>query len=221
MPYRKRPRNFRRRRRVKRGGLLSRFSNMRVGTVARKAMAGVRYLKSLVNSETFHKDSSVSGAVSTTPSVNHLTAIATGDADASRTGNSILCKRLTYNMSINMNVSSSDTWLRMVLLVDTQQVGDTAPQWTDVFSAATISSLLNVETLGRFTILRDKIYTMSISGRRNLQLKGSIPLKFHTRYNGNNSTDIQKNGVYLMFLSNEATNTPTVTSVWRLHYHDN
>lgn len=217
------PRRFRRRRYKKRG-LLARFSRMRVGTIARKAYSGFRYLKSMINSEKYHYDSQISGTPTTTAGITHLTNISQGDNDGSRSGNSILVKKITYNVSYNINASASNTWIREVILIDRQQISDTPPTYSDVFDVSgttVIAALLNKATLGRFTILRDRIFTLNNNGKQLLNRKGSIYVNKHVRYNGTTGADIQKNGIYVMYVSNETTNAPQVTSVFRVFYHDN
>lgn len=219
MPYYKR--RYKKRPYRKRGGLTSMFGRMRVGDVARKAYAGYKYLRGMINSEKFHITTNVAGNVTTTTSVNHLTAVAQGDADPGRSGNSILVRGLSYNYTFTISPSAVASQCRVVVVQDKQQVGDTAPAWTDVFTAATPESLMNVNTLGRFSILYDKVHVLTQTGRQSLTLRGYMKMYSHCRYNGANSTDIQKNGVYLMLVSNEATNVPTIASNWRIFYHDN
>lgn len=50
-----------------------------------------------------------------------------------------------------------------------------------------------------------------------------VNLRFdhHIRYNGSASSDIQKGGIYMMVLSNEATNGSSFTYNLRLGYYDN
>lgn len=221
MPYRRR---YKRRYNRRRYNRRPRYTTMgAAGFLAKKAIRGVRYLKGLVNAEKYHLDTVVSGAISTTPSVTHLTAIATGDGDGARTGNSILMRGLSFSMTWNMNASATNTWIRMVLVQDTQQIGDTTPAFTDIFDSGSsnIINLLNKNTLGRFKILRDKVISFSSNSKTDYSKKGFIRFYNHVRYNGTASSDIQKMGLYLLFVSNEATNTPTVSSVWRVFYYDN
>lgn len=222
MPYYRR--RYRRGRYMRRRRYKSRYTTLGASRfLAQKALRGVRYLKGLVNAEKYHLDTVVSAAISTTPSITHLTAVANGDGDGARTGNSILLRGLSFSMTWNMNASATNTWIRMVLVQDTQQIGDTAPAFTDVFDSGSsnIINLLNKNTLGRFKIIRDKVISFSSNSKTDYQKKGFIKFYNHVRYNGTASSDIQKMGLYLMFVSSEATNTPTVSSFWRIFYYDN
>lgn len=189
--------------------------------MAKTAYRGVRYLKGLVNSEKFHKDTNVAGNVTPTPTVTHLTAIATGDADANRTGNSLLVKGLSCNATLSMPAALLQARLRMVIVRDKQQIGDTAPAFTDIFSSSTPDSLMNVTTLGRFDILYDKVFTLSQGGNPTFSIRKYFKMYSHIRFNGSTSTDIQKNGIYLCLVSDDNTNPPVIASNWRIFYHDN
>lgn len=220
MPY------YRRRYRGRRYGR-KRYNRPRYTTLgsarflAKKAMRGVRYLKGLVNSEKFHIDTALSTTIANTANITHLTAVAQGDNDPGRTGNSIFVRGISYNFVVSINASATVTWFRWVLIMDTQQIGDSTPGFTTVFETETVTSLMNKLTLGRFRILCDKVYTMSVNGRQNIVKRGYFNLKHHVRYNGTASSDVQKGGIYCMFLSNEATNAPTIVSNFRVFFHDN
>lgn len=199
------------------------IGNVRVGDVATSAWYGVKYLASMINSEKFHKDNTVNQSLSTTPGNQLLANIAQGDGDGARTGNSILVKGISYNGTISIHPSASISQVRLVVVMDKQQIGDTGPGFGDIYDTGTnlVQSLMNPTTLGRFTVLMDKQFYLAQGSRESYTCKGFIPLKNHIRYNGANTTDIQKNGIYLFYLSNEATNTPSLVSTWRLFYHDN
>lgn len=220
MPYRRyNKRRYKRRRYKRRGGYTTMGSAM---FLAKKAYRGIRYLKGLVNAEKFHLDTTYSGQViNSTGVVTHLSAIAQGDNDPGRSGNSIYVRGISFSFSLNMNASATNTWVRFVMLIDTQQVGDTAPSLTDVFESNNVGALMNHLTLGRYNILIDKVYTFNISNLTAIQRKGYKSMRHHVRFNGTASTDVQKGGIYLMWVSNEGTNTPVLTGMFRVFYHDN
>lgn len=193
--------------------------------LAFKAARGVRYLRGLVNSEMLHKDTTFSAAAITAAGSNtHLTAVAQGDDISGRTGNSFLLRSLSYRYKIIINPSvTANTTVTVMLVQDTQQVGDTTPAVTDVLQSANTFSLLNASSAGRFKILSRKsiILTPATGGRPAVEMKGFHKLYSHIRFNGTGTADIQKNGLYVLFISSEATNTPTVDGTFRIGYHDN
>lgn len=191
--------------------------------LAKKALAGVWRLKGLVNSEKFKLDTS--GFVSPTTSglVNSLCAVAVGDSDNSRTGNSIFCRSLNGKIKIdrNTNVSAPNAQMvRISVIVDSQQVGDTAPSFTTIYENNNVISHLNNDTVGRFKVLYSKVLSVD-SDDPQRYLEVNIPMRHHIRFNGTASSDIQKGGIYMVTTADDATYGPTLTYEWRLAYHDN
>lgn len=189
--------------------------------VAYRAFKGVNYLKGIINSEKHHHTLNSSVTPSTSGSVISLHEIAQGDTDSTRTGNSILAKSLAFRFLINMNPSATQTYVRILLIQDKQQIADTGPSITDVLHSASVQSLLLIQHIGRFQVLHDQVVDLDNSLRTTKMTKLYKKLHTHIRYNGSAASDIQKNGYYLMVLSNEATNTPTVFYNTRLSFYDN
>lgn len=194
-----------------------------VGTIARYAVKGFKFIKGLINVEKFKFDLGIGpGSITNTASISQVSAIASGDGDAARTGNSILAKYLYINYIVNRSASSTtaaDTF-RIVVVQDKEQVADTAPGYSDVYSSTTVISPFNVNNVGRFTVLYDKRHYVS-SNKPQVSDQLSVPLDFHIRYNGTASTDIEKNGIWLMLLSDTTANHPTILGNIRLAYYDN
>lgn len=191
-----------------------------VRNLALTAYKGVKYIRSLVNSEVYKYDISNQLTFNTTPGVVHLTGIAQGDTLATRTGNSILCKGVYLRLLFSKHASATFTQIRVVLVRDNQQISDTSPSYTDVFDASSTFGRVNPNTAGRFSILYDKMIVLSSQRDFSQQVIYRKMLK-HIKYNGTADTDIQKGGLYLMYLTNEATNVPSLTYTSRVYYHDN
>lgn len=225
MPYygRRRRRTFRRRRYKK----SSRPNYTTIGAakfLAKRAYQGVRYLKGLVNSEMFKFDNSFNSTVSTSPGSLNLVGIGQGDDENQRQGNSILARYLHLRFDITIHASATNTFLRMVLVCDKQQTADTSPTFSDIFDTSTVSAVigpLNKNTVGRYSIMFDRVFKLDNQAHPNIFKKMYFKLYRHVRYNGTATTDVQKNGMWLFYVSNEATNTPTLTLQSRIGYHDN
>lgn len=192
--------------------------------LAVKAWKATKYLKGLVNSEMLHKDTTINfgGAQS---NITSLVAIAQGDTDAGRTGNSILLRNIYMRGTLAINNSViGNTRVTLALVKDTQQTSDSTPAVADIFqSPSDPDSLLATGQFGRFKLLWRKTYVLTpIGGGRNvLSLNKYWKLYDHIRYNGSASTDIQKNGYYLVAISSESSNYPAVTFNSRIGYRDN
>lgn len=192
------------------------------GDIASKAWAMAKYLKSIVNVEHHKVDFPISatGSVGTTPVITNLTAIATGDTEGTRTANSILLRYLYMKQTVRLNASSNYARVRVVVVRDKQQVGDTAPAWLDVYESTSPIALLNKNTVGRFDILFDKCYDLDANNAQFVVDK-YIRLQSHARYNGSASTDIQKGGIYYMYVGDDNTNQQSLTANLRMCYVDN
>lgn len=193
--------------------------------LAYKAYKGVKYIRGLVNSEMLHADKAYSnGSIGGSGTVAHITALSQGDTASGRTGNSILLRKINYRLKFEINAAvTSNTSVTMVIFFDKQQIGDTTPTWTDVYDSANSWSLMSLATAGRFKILQRKDITLTPAsgGRPAIELKGNFNVYKHVRFNGTSGTDIQKNGLYVGFISSESTNTPIVSGTVRIGYHDN
>lgn len=194
--------------------------------VAQQALRATRYIKGLVNSETQHKDFSYSAGtpVSSTGFVTHLTAVAQDDTSAGRTGNSMLLRNISMRFKLDVNPSvTTNSSVLLMLVKDTQQIGDTTPAITDILTTATPESLLALGTAGRFKVLWRKTYILTnvAGGSSAREVVKYFKIYDHIRYNGTASSDIQKNGHYFIAVSNESTNTPFIAGTSRIGYHDN
>lgn len=215
------PRNYRRRfprRRRRRAAWYNRkYSTLQL---ARKALSGVRYIRGLVNSEMFKYDSGMQNVTGHT--IIPLAPLATGNDDASRTGNSVLVRALNLKVACYQNPTAQDTLFRVMIFIDTQQIGDTAPTIGDVLDTAHPMQVLNSNTAGRFKIIKSAVFHTSKAAETLKQINVYKKMYHHIRYNGAASTDIQKGGIYLMLLSDQASGTlPTFFYNWRLSYRDN
>jgi len=193
--------------------------------VAKAAWSGVKYLRTLVNSEVHKFDVGVSTTtVSNAGQIIQLNAIAQGDTAAQRTGNSILAKYLAGKFTILASSAATQTLFRFILFIDRQQVSDTAPAVTDILSSASTMSFLNNSQAGRFQVLEDKLFTYDVLQKRTSlwkYYKSFAGSNLHVKFNGTAATDIQKNGIYMLLLSSEAVNQPQIIYSTRFGYHDN
>lgn len=192
-----------------------------VRDIASAAYRGVKYIKGLVNSERYKFDTDTSSSPSTSGTITHLTAIAQGDAENQRSGNGILCRYILINAVMQLHASATNTTYRILIVSDSQQVGDSSPAISDVLNSVGLTSALNRGTVGRFNVLYDVVQNINNVGTPTRVHRIYLPTMCHVRFNGPLSTDIQKNGVYLILISNEATNTPSFSYFSRISYHDN
>lgn len=223
MPYRKKfKRVIRRKGRKSTPWYNRKYSTMQL---ARSAWNGVKYIRGLVNSEMFHvRGNDIDQTVDNTGYVRHITAISQADGPQNRTGNSILARKFFLRYILKGNTGPAITIVRVMLIRDKQQVGDSSPTITDVLDTTDPLSLLDPGQYGRFEVLYSKIHTLNNTDKRTIQGQIVRSMMSHVRFNGTADTDIQRNGLYLMAISDQATTgtaEPTINFSSNLSYRDN
>lgn len=192
--------------------------------LAMKAVRGVNRIRGLVNSERMYADNSLNFSAKT--NVTNLQQLIIGDLSGQRTGNSILARSLYIRGYININPAVTlSTRVSVVLVQDKQQVSDTYPAITDVFTSTDPEAQIKVGASnnvgGRFKIMWRKNYTLIPGQRPTINIDKYFKLYTHIKYNGASIADLQKNGLYLMVLTSESTNFVVMNGNARLGYHDN
>lgn len=196
-----------------------------VQDVAYSALKGVLALRSLINVE--KKKYDVSASSTTSGNVIILNSIGQGDTDQSREGNSVLMKSLLFRGYLSTSATAGVTRVRIMLIRDNQQIGDTAPSQSDILDGDftdPIQAPLNNNTVGRFTVLADRKYCLNqLVAAQSMAQEISIYLRMnkHARYNGTSGSDIQKNGIYCLFIHDQPTYSPQLNYSSRLTYVDN
>lgn len=157
--------------------------------------------------------------------------IAQGVGTQQRVGNKILPVYLTWTMEAQNIAQNEPHMLRMMIYRDTQQVGDNTPGVTEVLDNAnllTVSapfSLLNTANAGRFRILYNRMFRLEDrdSGEATKHLKGTLKLRPNVvQYNGSTAGDIERNGLYILWITNANPddNAVTINGSIRLWYTD-
>lgn len=192
---------------------------------AYKALTLATKVASIVNSELKHYDEAVS--LSPDSSVGSRTSpirgMAQGDTNNTFDGNSILVKSFFIRGTISIGASATATRVRLALVWDTRpsSVLGTIPAWTDVFSAADVNAMMNIDDqIKRFKVLFDRTYTLStVMGR--LEIPFRIFKKFSRHVKFNDSQVPILNDLILLSFSDEAANTPNIVGYSRLRFYDN
>lgn len=160
--------------------------------------------------------------VTTTPVTAVFCNITQGIAASERIGNQIKLVGLKMNCTYINDVDARFSRLRMVIVQDNQQVADTPPAWTDVFTSALVTSTRRIGHQGRFKVWMDKILVMSENWKECGAFKYFRKFNQLMRYNGAASTDLQKGQLYLMAVSDQGTGDgPYVNADISIYYIDN
>ncbi len=144
-----------------------------------------------------------------------------GDGANQRDGFQVTAKSVNLKCHVNWNSSASATgYITFYIIQDLQQIPDSVPAFTDVFSSgAGPLGVLNRESIGRFKVLAKK--TVTQDGQRTNFVDIYRKLNVSLRYNGMGSVDYHKNGIYFLAASDRLTLLPAITWNCRLTYTDN
>lgn len=151
--------------------------------------------------------------------VIHLTQVAQGDTSSTRDGAMLACRSIKILGTFDSGGSNvlAPAINRVIIFQDKQQVSDASPAVTDILLTADPTSLYNYPLVRkRFKILYDKCFTMSpgttyvpvtagagvgTSVEHSMVFKRWVfPTAKNILYNGTTVSDIQKNGVYILFI---------------------
>lgn len=181
-------------------------------------------LYGMINSEKLYLDATASAsAIPNTALITPLTNPAQGDGVSGRTGQKVLAQDILIRGSCLINASATSSKVRLLLLVDKMMNG-TYPTGTDILQTASVYSPLDIDdSQGRFVILYDKLYNLDIDSKDGFVFKIYKKLNFHIMYKGTDGAEasLGKNQVFILAISDEATNTPTISYYSRFKYCDN
>lgn len=196
-----------------------REARMSAKQLARKALREAR--KNKVNNQGEGKfiDTTASTAVSWTQAATILNIPAQGQTDSTRVGDHIKTKKITIRGHAIGNASATLTSIRIIVFVDKASDQSGLLENND-----TVYTPFNSKTHdGRFKtkVLIDEMITLdNTHNAEGFQFHVPIPEKYQNcQFLAASTTPIQ-NSVKILLVSNEQTNTPTVTWYARCNFTD-
>jgi len=189
--------------------------------LAKQAARDIWYLKGLVNSEMLHNQGIGATPVPSTGTITLLNGMAQNDTSSGRTGNSILMRNCFMRLVFTQNTAAVTTIYRVMLVLDKQQITDSNPLMSDILESLNPLAPLATASTGRFTIMKNWFFTTDDTKAQTKIIDYYKDFRFHTKYNGPANSDIQKNGLYLVFISDQPVNPPSMSYSWKVGYHDN
>lgn len=194
-------------------------------STAQKAYKLGSMAMSMLNSEKKYYDitsTTVTPSVptSTYTTVSLLSAISQGDGPSNRDGSQIRVKSFQVQMTLNKNASATNTVCRWVLFIDRRVQIASTPGYTDLYDSTDVSNtFLNIEDqFKRFRIIRSGEVILDSDDQYKtvgVYVPCSLPVRYDT---GNN---VIMNNVWLMLVSSENVNTPTIIYRYRVRFYDN
>lgn len=192
-------------------------------SVGRQLYKDVSYLKSLVNVEFKSSDITLSESVDTSGFLQLLNGLTRGDTISTRDGRMVNNKSIQISWSAAMHGSATDTIVRCIVFLDKQANGAVATA-AELLQDVNIRGLRNLDNRRRFWIISDQIMNLDSQAHSRGIRKFYKQLNVKTIYDDSNNgtiADIETNALYCFWISNEATNTPTVAAEARLRFIDN
>jgi len=216
---------YRKGNRTRRGNRSQRFLNYtkgaaNVASTAATALKIATTVAGLINVEFKRHDTALGAGVSNSGTVLPLTQIGGGSTEITREGDQCKLMSLQMRMMSVPHASGDDTLLRVIIFKDTKNTG-TNPVVTDVLQSTTMADFKAFDNKNRFVFLYDKVFGFggTIDSPRFVKYFKKIPLHLH--YTSTAAADTIGCHLYALFISNESTNTPTVTCKFRCRYIDN
>lgn len=189
---------------------------------------GFKFLKSVINVEKKYIELQTTSVAPTSSGiVTYLSGLAQGDDQQTRDGISIKAKYINLRMSALVNASATATIARIILFVDNDNQG-ALPAVGDLLDQANVNSQLNQFNGRRFTVLYDRQLQLN-----QVDMKTWLPdpdgkgvyrkLNMHIKYRGSAAaiTSAGENAVFLLTISNEISNVPSISFSSRIRFIDN
>jgi len=189
-----------------------------------KLARDVYRVKALVNAEYKKIDVNHTAAVpSTTWTTVLLNGIAQGDDNDMRNGRSVKCTSINVNGFLLKHNSAAQTIIRIALvwMPETELVNPTTSKIFAVDNSYV--SKYNINYAGYSKVIYDQTFMLDGANRTIAKLSISRKLSHHMRFIGTDATvgSIERGALFLLYMSNEATNTPTFNYQSRFRYVDN
>lgn len=211
----------------------NRYYNFKVNPsmLASKAYQGMKYLKSIINTEKKFYDTTIAGTLATAGIVYVLDNLTQGTTYNTRIGNSVLAKLMYIQMQFKAGSAVAFTppfnpcQIRVILFCDLENRSAT-PAVTDLLEAASVTSPLLHTNTKRFVVKRDMRYVIS-DNTPNIFKKMYVPLQdHHIKWNDGNagtSADFKENHLFLLVIADNITGTvaPNTNISTRLRFIDN
>lgn len=193
-----------------------------VGYVAMKMAEKV--VKKYVNVEYKNKDVSIGATPDTSGVTELMSGLSMGDGEDQRDGDQIKLTSIRIKGAVAINSSANNSIARMMLICD-RHCNGVLPGVTDILQSATYYDFPNRDNKRRFWIMWDKSWNLTTDGREIVPFEYYRAFKkgLKVRYTGTAGTitGAKENNLFLLYISSEATNTPSIDGKWRIRYIDN
>ncbi len=164
-------------------------------------------------------DGTTLAAVTSTTTFILQNGIGTGDFINQREGRIVYLKSIQIAYVWSQHASATQTSLR-VMIVQDRQPNELIFPILDYLVTENVTSFRNLDNRSRFITHYSAVHTMSNTGEKNGYASFYKKLNIKTVYDNTGAlvVDITTNSFYLLFLSSEPTNAPSILHNARLRY---
>lgn len=195
-------------------------------SLAKRTASGLNEIRKLINiEEKILEVVQGSTAFNTTGTIWSVSTVAQGTDYTERVGNSIKMQKIIVRWRVFKNGSATSSMVRVILFRDLDGYG-TAPTTADVLQTVggATAPLTPVDFLNRkrFAIIHDEMVDINSTGDSSYSQTWSAPHEGHILYLGTTAAAASngKGSVYMLAVSDEATNTPTIAFSSRIVFTD-
>ncbi len=192
-------------------------------SAGKQIMRDINTLRRFINTEFHYIDTTASTTATTTPTLVLLNGSVLGDTTTTRTGQSIKMDRSDFRFQLSVNATSIINFVRIIVVVD-KQTNATAMTAADLLVTSNTVSPYTFGSQQRFIPLFDETFALSTYGPGAITKCIGLSTNQHVTYNtvnGGTVADIVTNSVYLIFLSDQGANAPSILYYNRLWFVDN
>lgn len=151
-----------------------------------------------------------------TGSIEELSVNSAGTSNNGRIGDTILPTSVHMRGRLIKNASATSTQVRIMVF---RWISEAPSALSDVLVSATVQSFKSENTRFQSEILYDRVITLDSASKDSVFINKRIKLKKPISY-AQGSSAANRNGIWILLLSNEAANTPTLGMETRLFYRD-
>jgi hypothetical protein len=194
--------------------------------LAKRTASGLNEIRKLINvEEKIIQVSKGATACGTSGALESISTVAQGTNFTERIGNSIKLQHISVRGRIFLNNSATRTVVRILLIRDLDGYG-TTPNVGDIMestgSAPDVLSPYDFLNRKRFSYLYDELVTINNTGDSSTVFQIEIPHEGHILYLGSTAAAASngKGSLYLLFISDESTHTPTYSFYSRVLFTD-
>lgn len=160
-------------------------------------------------------------AISSICEVFPFCQIAQGDRRFNRDGAKVTITGIGLSLAISKVPGSSNVPIvRVMIIQDLRQIAATTPACSDVLSSEHPLGYLSEEFGNRFIVHFDKMFMLDSIARGSHLIRFWKKVNINQRYFGPVISDISKNGLYLLWISDSTSDFPVAVRTERLTFTD-